>query len=200
MTAQLLVCLFLLAAFTVWKDNPTIQDLRYVGLVVMLILMQAVNVTGRRAAAQGERSGGSEAAKRPTSGLRTVGIALVLVGLVLVAVGLLTHSWTTLGIGLPCAVTGIVLVRLSPDRAPLPATTKGEQAMPKAVRRFDRVMGIIGVTLVPLMAFSTLALFLDAAHGYHEAWPLYTFVAIGLFSGLVWSYLVARAYGKWLRR
>ncbi len=192
-TMEMLLCLFAGGAFAGWWGNFILGE---VALVVSFVLLRPLLVLGRRAAGAGaDRPGGLQAAKRPKRGLRTVGIALVVVGLVLLAAGFLSHSGSEAvpGFGLASVIAGILCVWNSFDRVPSPGTTT-------AVKRFNRIMRIIGIALVPLMAFSTLALFLDAAHGHHEAWPLYTFVAVGLVSGLVWSYLVARAYGKWLRR
>ena len=197
-TAQMLVIVFVFAAFTVWQDDSTIHLLGYAALGVMLILFRALVVLGRRTAgAGGKRPVDLEAAKRSNRVFRTVGIALVLLGIVLVAVGFLSHSGAILGLSLGGAITGIVLVRHSFDRAPSPDATSGEEAVPKTISRFDHLMRAAGIALVPLAVFSFASLFL---YGYHAAWPLYTFVAVGLASLLVWPYLLARAYGRWLKR
>lgn len=196
--AGMLMALFAMGTVTVWKNNPTIEPLGYVALVAMLILLRAFNVSRRRAAGtKGERPGGSEASNRV---LRTVGILVVLAGLALAAVGLLGHFWGVLGfMGLAVAGIGILFVRISFDRPPSPGTASGEEALPKAVRRFDRLALAAGIALVPINVFSFAYLRLDASHGWHQAWPLDTFVAVLLVSIVVWPYLLGRAYVRWLR-
>jgi hypothetical protein len=177
--ALILVSLFGFAAFSVGWDNPTIRLLGYVALVVWLFLLRTGVVLRRRAAgAQGERPGVSEAAKRLNREVRIVGIVLVLLGLFLSTAVHVT--WVTRLFGLVVAMIGILLV--------------------KSIRRFDRLMRIFGIALVPLMVFSLASLYLDAVHGYHEAWAVYAFFAVALASALVWTYLVARAYGRWLSK
>ena len=197
-TLALLLSLFAFAAFSIGWDNPTIRLLGYVALVVMPFLIRAVVVLGRRAAgAAGERQGGSEALKHTDRAVRIAGIGLVLLGLVLLLAG--SPSWATSLRGLVVAMAGVLLVRISLDRA-APAAGSGEAAGFKAIRRFDRLMRAVGIALMPLMAFSLAFLYLDAASGYHQRWPLYTFFIVALASALVWPYLVARAFGKLLRR
>ena len=197
----LLLSLFIIASASVWRDNPTINLLGYCCIVIMPFLYRFLLVSGGRAAGAGaDRTEGSQAAKRPNRGTKTVGIVLVVVGIVLFAVGFLSHSAAIFVYGLASAILGIVLVRNAFDRVPSPGTASVEEVVPKTVGRFDRIMRATGIALVPLMVLSFAFLHLDAAHGYREAWPFYTFCAVGLASLLVWPYLVARAYGRWLRR
>lgn len=135
--------------------------------------------------------------------VRTIGMALVLVGIALFVAGSFTHSWTPRIYGLLAAFLGVIFVRASFDRMLSPGTGDDEE-VPKAVRRFDRVMWIIGIALVPVAAFSLASLFL---YGYHAAWPLYTFVVVAVICTLVWAYLFARlmmwltqAAGEWWGR
>ena len=132
------------------------------------------------------------AARRSNRIIRIIGIGFVLLGIALFAAGSFAHNWTPRVYGLLAAFGGVLFARASFDRVPSPGTDSGEEAVPKAVRRFDRVTRIIGIGLVPLMAFSAVALYHSAATGYHEVWPVYTSFVIAVMCALVWAYLLAR--------
>lgn len=200
-TAAVLVPAFALAAFSVGWQNPTIRFLGYVALVAMPFLIRAVVVLGRRTTGDGgERPTHPEAAKRPNRATGTVGIGVALLGLALFAVGLLSHRWAVVDCGLLVVMAGVLLVRISFDHvAGSPGWAAGV-AVSQGVGKFDRLMRAAGIALVPVAVLSLAALYLDAAHGYHEGWPVDTFFAVALASALVWPYLFARAYGRWLRR
>jgi hypothetical protein len=201
-TAAILVSAFALAAFSVGWHNPTIRFLGYVALLAMPFLLRAVVVLGRRTAGDGgERPTHPEAAKRPNRGPRTVGIGVVLLGLILFAVGLLNHRWAVVGCGLLVVMAGVLLVRISFDHvAGAPGGGSAGEVVSEGIGKFDHLMRATGIALVPVAVLSLASLYLDAAHGYHEAWPLYTIFVVALASALVWPYLLARAYGRWLRR
>jgi hypothetical protein len=195
----MLVSLSAFAAFSVWWKDPTIRSLGYVALVALPFLMRSLVVLGRREASAGtEQPRGSEAVKRTNRGTKTVGIGMALLGLALFVVGLLNRQWAVVGLSLLVAMAGVLLVRVSLDH--VGAAGSGGDAIPERIGRFDRLMRTTGVILVPLAAFSLGSLYLDAAHGYREGWPLYAFFVVALASALVWPYLFARAYGRWLRR
>ncbi len=171
---------------------------REVGLLVEMVgvflLMRASVVRDRARRAQSQSTDGGETPVPTTSRLnriiRVLGTGFVLLGVVLFAVGSFAHGWTPRIYGLLAAFLGVVFIRGSFDRMPSPGTSL-DKAVPKAVKRFDRVMRVIGIILVPLLPFSTVAFFLTPPTS-HEAWPLYTFLLVGLACTLVWSYLFAR--------
>ncbi len=159
--------------------------------VLFALWGSAARARARRAqsADGGERQ--VPAAKQSNRVMRTVGIALILLGLILCAMGAVNHGWDVLGYGLLGATAGALLVRTSFDRGVPPGAEGGEEVAPKAITRFDYLMRLIGVALVPLMALSAVALFLSPpASG--ELWPLYAFVIVGLTCTLVWAYLFGR--------
>lgn len=198
--AAVIVSAFGLAAFSFGWHNSTIRFLGYVALIAMLFLFKAIAVRSRRGAAAGAgQPGAPESANCRYRRMRTVGICVALLGLVLFGIGIAGRRWAVVGWGLLVVMVGTLLVQVSLDHA---ESATGDRTVDKAsrggLRRFDRAMRTMGIVLVPLAAFSFGSLYLDAIHGYHEGWPLYLFFAVALASVVVWPYLFARAFGRWL--
>lgn len=177
--------------------SPAMRDLAFLAVMTgTLLAIRASAVRGRARRAKSADGGGTTvptAGRRSRRVIRTAGIAVGLLGVALFAVGL--FSWGTRLFGLVVAMAGVAIARTSFDRAPSVGPESDGEAVPGVVRRFDHVMRITGIALVPLMAFSTVALFLTPVIG--RAWPLYTFFVVGLICALVWSYLFARFF-VWL--
>lgn len=171
LTVTLVLLLFFCASCFVWQ-NELLGDVAFVAL---LTLMRAHIVLGRRAAGAGGKGPAtySEVAEEFVRMEKKVGVGLVLLGLILFAA--VSLSWSTRILGLAVVMIGILFMSDS----------------------FNRFMRIVGFALVPLNVFFIGALYLDAVHGHDKVWPVYTFVACGLVSGLVWSYLLGRALFRW---
>lgn len=133
----------------------------------------------------------SQAATRKKYGLLFLALA---VGAVAIAAAMLgSRNYAIRLVGLLAIVVSVRLFRLSNFRsAPAPLAPIESEATIRSEERFEHPMSAIGIVLVPLMAFSSYWLYEDARHGYHEAWPLYVFVGLGLICAGVWPYLLAR--------
>lgn len=133
----------------------------------------------------------SQIAPRKRYGLFSLAIALLILGAVGVVAG--SRNYLIRLLGLLAVMGSTYLVRISNVRAsPAPPVTIESEADTRARERFGRLMWMIGIALVPIMALSYHWLYEDAHHGYHEAWPLYVFVGVGLVCAVVWPYLVSR--------
>jgi hypothetical protein len=86
--------------------------------------------------------------------------------------------------------TSLVFIRLINIRRPSDSTTEAAQRPEFSwASPLRRPVGIISIILVPIMAMASFFLYRDAVQGYHEAWPLYFFAAMGAICALCWSYL-----------
>lgn len=133
----------------------------------------------------------SQIAPRKRYGLFSLAIALGVLGIAGVVAG--SRNYVIRLVGLLAVMLSAQLVRTSNVRAsPAPPVTIESEADTRARERFGRLMWMVGIALVPIMALSLSLVYEDAHHGYHEAWPLYVFVGVGLACAVVWPYLVSR--------
>ncbi|GEM_PF-1108849 len=75
------------------------------------------------------------------------------------------------------------------------ANTIIQQTRSKLPTRPSRSIWIVSIMLLPLLGLSFVWLYSDAAHGYHQIWPVYFFTGTAIACTLCWSYLVARLLG-----
>jgi hypothetical protein len=66
----------------------------------------------------------------------------------------------------------------------------GELAL-KTTKSSNRLLWIVSAALVPIAIAAVLFLSNDAAHGYHETLPAYTFAGVAVICIVVWSYLAS---------
>ena len=78
---------------------------------------------------------------------------------------------------------------------PASANTIIQQTRSKLPTRPGRSTWIASIILLPLLGLSFVWLYSDAAHGYHQIWPVYFFTGKAIICTLYLSYLVARLLG-----
>jgi magnesium-transporting ATPase (P-type) len=88
--------------------------------------------------------------------------------------------------------TSLVCVRLINVQSPSGSATEAAQRQDSGwTTRVRRPIGIISITLVPIMAIASFFLYRDAVQGYHQSWPLYFFAATGAICAICWTYLIS---------
>lgn len=79
--------------------------------------------------------------------------------------------------------TSLVCVRLINVQSPSGSATEAAQRQDSGwTTRVRRPIGIISITLVPIMAIASFFLYRDAVQGYHQSWPLYFLLRQELFA------------------
>lgn len=100
-----------------------------------------------------------------------------------------TNSFLIRSAGLLLLAIGLYLVKISRvDPTRRLRKDKGLNST-TAMRRPTRRMWITGVAMFVVLGVSSFYLYKDALDGYHEVWPLYLFVGVGLVCTVFWSYL-----------
>ena len=96
-------------------------------------------------------------------------------------------------LGAIACVVSVYLIRKSRGQSQYAsADTTGQQADSETAGRPGRLMWALGVLSLILIGVSCFLLRSDAAHGYHQIWPVYLFFGTIVVCGLFLSYLVAK--------
>lgn len=119
-------------------------------------------------------------------------LAIVLFALAAVAL-LLGSSYSAIRplAGIAC-IAGVYLVRISNSQrsqslanAPVAGVGFTEQ------KRLRRRLWVISIALVPLLGVALILMYVDAANGGNQSWPVYIFGGVALACAAVWGGLVA---------
>jgi hypothetical protein len=63
-------------------------------------------------------------------------------------------------------------------------------------KRFRRLLWVISIALVPLLCVSLILMYVDAANGGNESWPVYVLAGVSLACATVWGGLIANISSK----
>lgn len=134
----------------------------------------------------------SEPRQRKYGQLAFVFLLLVLGGACFV-IGIVRDNGTIRTLGVLLTLASVSCVRMFQMRARAGTTILATQrTRARGAERFGGPIGILGILLVPMLGLSYAGLWLDAAYGYNQLWPLYLFGGIGIVCMLCWPYLLAR--------
>lgn len=85
-------------------------------------------------------------------------------------------------------LVSVYCVRLSRSGS---TTIETQRTGSNLATRPGRSIWIVSIILLPVLGMSFASLYIDAAHGYHQAWPVYVFTGTIIVCMVCWSYLLA---------
>jgi hypothetical protein len=127
--------------------------------------------------------------------LFALAILLLFLGGVCLYLG--TNNFQIRMLGLAAIMASTYFVRISRIRdqsnIPLAKIRDSDVTKTPGIRRR---LWILSLALAPLFGVALLLMYIDAANGYHELWPIYVFVGVGLVCAGVWGCLAAVIVGS----